>query len=332
MSRSDRKISDVARLRDASEWVQRLNEPDAEAIVDDWLRWCASDSRNLPAFEQMQRLWNAFPAQNPHTLHTGRPVTALKYRGTLAALIAGVALLGGLAGWLALRYPQVLVADTSIGEQRHVVLADGSQLDLAPGSEVSARFTPARREIELKRGQAFFSVAPHALRPFTVHVNGLSVTAAGSEFDVRSGPGSTVVTVRAGLVNVAPGASQSAGQTGTVVESAQARAGQRLTFSSSTRRLVLANIGSTAAGSWRGGTLEFVGEPLEEVVETINRYRQPQIVVGPELQQTRFTGTVSPAEVRDWLTALEKIYACKVVDRGAAGIFIQARAYNIARN
>ena len=75
-----------------------------------------------------------------------------------------------------------------------------------------------------------------------------------------------------------------------------------------------------------------MGEPLEEVVETLNRYRSPRIVVGPELQQTRFTGTVAPAEVRDWLAALEKIYACKVVDRGVDGRFIQARAYPVARN
>ncbi|MBS0419850.1 MAG: FecR domain-containing protein [Proteobacteria bacterium] len=330
MSRSDPNIPDFGRLREASEWIQRLSEPDAEAHVDDWLRWCASDSGNLPAFEQMQRLWNAFPARNPHALPAEIPVTFRKHRGKLAAVIAGIALLGGLAGWLALR-PQVLIADTPIGEQRHVALPDGTQLDLAPGSQVSARFTPARREVKLERGQAFFAVS-HSMRPFTVHVNGLSVTAAGTEFDVRRGPASTVVTVSAGLVNVTPSESEAAGAGGTVVESTQAHAGQRLTFSSSTHEPILADVGSTAAGAWRGGTLEFMGESLEEVVGTLNRYRQPQIVVGPELQQTRFTGTVSPAEVRDWLAALEKIYACKVVDRGAAGIFIQARAYNIARN
>ena len=332
MSKSDPTIPDIARLRAASEWVQRLNEPDAEALVDDWLRWCASDPLNPAAFEQMQRLWNAFPAPSPRALHSEKPLTARKHRGRLAAVLAGVALLGGLCGWLALRYPQVLVADTAIGEQRHVALPDGSQLDLAPGSQVSARFTPARREVKLERGQAFFTVTPHSRRPFTVHVNGLSVTAAGTEFDVRKGPGSTVVTVSTGMVNVTPGADEAAGKAGTVVENAQARAGERLTFSSSTHRLILANVGPTAAGSWRAGTLEFMGEPLEEVVGTLNRYRGPQIVVGPELQQARFTGTVAPAEVRDWLAALEKIYACKVVDRGAAGILIQARAYNIARN
>lgn len=339
MSKTDPTILDIARLRAASEWVQRLNEADAEAPVDEWLRWCASDPLNLPAFEQMQRLWNAFPAPNPHVLHAERPTTSgrtsvsvLKHRGKLAALVAGLALLGGLAVWLAPRYPRVLVADTPIGKQRHLVLPDGSQIDLAPGSQLSARFTRARREVKLERGQAFFTVTAQSMRPFTVHVNGLSVTAAATEFDVRNGPGSTVVTVRAGMVNVTPGADESGGKSGPVIESAQARAGQRLTYSSSIHRLLLANVGPTAAGSWRGGTLEFMAEPLEEVVGTLNRYRGPPIVVGPELQQTRFTGTVAPAEVRDWLAALEKIYACKVVDRGAAGILIQARTYSIARN
>ena len=212
----------------------------------------------------------------------------------------------------------------------HSDIAIGTRL--APGSRVSVHFTPVRRDVELGRGQAFFEVTPHSMRPFTVHVNGLSVLAVGTAFDVRSGPSSTVVTVGAGTVNVIPGSDGSAGKTGTGIESARARAGQRLTFSPSTRRLMLAKVSPTAAGSWRGGVLQFMGEPLEEVVETLNRYRSPRIVVGPELQQTRFTGTVAPAEVRDWLAALEKIYACKVVDRGVDGIFIQARAYPVARN
>ena len=75
-----------------------------------------------------------------------------------------------------------------------------------------------------------------------------------------------------------------------------------------------------------------MGEPLEDVVSAINRYRKQQIAVAPELQETRFTGTVAPAEVRDWLSALEKIYAVEVVDQGVNGILIRQRPYNVARN
>jgi ferric-dicitrate binding protein FerR (iron transport regulator) len=85
------------------------------------------------------------------------------------------------------------------------------------------------------------------------------------------------------------------------------------------------------AGSWRDGTLQFVGEPLEDVVNAVNRYGAPPIEVAPNFQRIRFTGTISPANIRDWLNALEQIYAVEVVDQGANGILIRLRAANGAR-
>jgi ferric-dicitrate binding protein FerR (iron transport regulator) len=68
-----------------------------------------------------------------------------------------------------------------------------------------------------------------------------------------------------------------------------------------------------------------VGEPLEDVVGVVNRYIAPQIVVAPALQQTRFTGTVSPTHVRDWFKALEQIYAVEIVDQGDNAILLKSR-------
>jgi transmembrane sensor len=235
-----------------------------------------------------------------------------------------------MAGWLALRYPEVQVLDTPVGEQRRITLADGSHLDLAPDSRVSTRFTLARRDVQLERGQAFFAVAHKPSRPFIVHVNSLTVTAVGTAFDVRTGPGSTVVTVSEGLVNVAPGANEAGGGPSTAAETVRAVVGQRVTFSKSAHRLSVATVDPKAAGSWRDGTLQFVGEPLEDVVDAVNRYSAPQIVVAPAFQQTRFTGTVSPTDVSDWLKALEQIYAVEVVDQGANGILIRSRAHHDA--
>jgi ferric-dicitrate binding protein FerR (iron transport regulator) len=127
-------------------------------------------------------------------------------------------------------------------------------------------------------------------------------------------------------VNVVPGADPGS-HSGTV----RAGVGQRVTFSKLSRRLSVATVGPRAAGSWRDGTLQFVGEPLEDVVNAVNRYGAPPIEVAADLQQTRFTGTVSPANVHDWLNALEQIYAVEMVDQGADGILIRSRAAHGAR-
>lgn len=330
MSKSDPTEADIARLQDASEWVQRLNGSNAQALTDEWVQWCGSDPQNLPAFEQMQRLWDAFAHSRDATSHSPQAAHRLKHRNRLIALAASVVPLAGIAGWLALRYPEVQVLDTPIGEQRRVTLADGSDLDLAPDSRVRTRLTLTRRDVQLERGQAFFAVAHSAVRPFVVHANSMTVTAIGTAFDVRMGPSNTVVTVSEGMVNVAPGADEARGRPGTRTETVRAAVGQRVTFSKSAHRLSVASVDPKAAGSWRAGTLQFVGEPLEDVVGAVNRYGAPQIVVAPAFQQTRFTGTVSPADVRDWLEALEQIYAVEVVDQGADGILIRSRAHNVA--
>jgi transmembrane sensor len=331
VTHSTRTESDIARLRDASEWVQRLNESNAEAEADEWMQWCKSDPLNLPAFEQMQRLWNAFPKARDTAHHPHQPANRLRHRNGLIALAASVAVLIGAAGWLALRYPEVQVLHTSIAEQRRIDLADGSHLDLGPDSRVSTHFTLTRRDVELERGQAFFGVAHNALRPFIVHVNGLTVTAVGTAFDVRIGPSNTVVTVSEGRVNVAPGADEAGRNPSAGTEMVRAGVGQRVTFSKSAQRLTVATVDPRVAGSWRDGTLQFMGEPLADVVAAVNRYSASQIIVAPAFWQTRFTGTVSPANVHDWLKALEQIYAIEVVDQGGNGMLIRSRAGDGAR-
>jgi len=47
--------------------------------------------------------------------------------------------------------------------------------------------------------------------------------------------------------------------------------------------------------------------------------------VASAIQQDRFTGTVSPANLGDWLEALERIFSVEVVDQGSNGIQIRAR-------
>ncbi len=204
MSKSDPTVSEIARLREASEWVQRLNESHERALADLWLEWCGADAMNLPAFEQMQRLWNAFPEERAITLHPSLFANRLKHRNALIGLAASVVLLLGIAGWFAVHYSDNRVLETALGEQRGIILTDGSHLDLAPDSLVTTGFTLTRRSVRLVRGQAFFEVAHSALRPFIVHAGSLSVTAVGTEFDVRISPGSTAVTVGEGRITVAP--------------------------------------------------------------------------------------------------------------------------------
>jgi transmembrane sensor len=323
VTKSEPTAPDVRRLQEAGEWVQRLNESNAQSIGDQWLQWCESDPPNLAAFEQMQRLWDAFPAAQDRRSHSPPTSNRLKHFGRPVLLAASILLGVGAIGWIISR-PEIQVLDTSIGELRHLNLSDGSHVDLAPDSRVRTRLTLTQREVQLERGQAFFAVAHSARRPFVVHVAGLTVTTLGTAFDVRTGPDNTVVMVSEGRVSVAPSAPKAAGDSIAESEAVRAGVGQRVTFSA--RRLSVGNIDPSVAGSWRSGTLQFVGEPLEEVVGVVNRYSSRHMVVTSAFKQTRFTGTLSPLNIREWLNALEQIYNVKVVEEGSNEILIRSRS------
>lgn len=313
--------TDIARLRDASGWVQQLSEPHDQHLVNRWMAWCAADPLNIHAFERMQDVWDGFAGADPAKLQAAHAASGFSQPWGWMSMAAGLLLLAGIGAWFMGRYPSAQDFHTSAGEQRSETLADDSRVDLAPDSELRVRFAPFRREIQLQRGQAFFAVSHSLLRAFVVRADDLTVTAFGTAFDVRTGPRGTVVTVIEGSVHVTPNSARP----NTPSQAVFAGVGQRVTFSMASRGLSMAPVDPVAAESWRLGVLPFVGEPLEDVVGEINRYTARKIEIAPEVSRTRFTGTVSLGHIEDWLDALPQIFSVEVIDRGSNDIHIQSR-------
>jgi transmembrane sensor len=296
------------------------------------MEWCAQDPLNFDAFDRMQHVWDGFPPARVRIPQVAVPLLGVPQRSTarrnlFIAVAASILVLGVAIDWFAQRQSVSLAFTTAVGEQGHDILPDGSRVDLAPDSRMSVRFSLLRREIRLDRGQAYFAVAHNALRPFIVQANGVNAVATGTAFDVRTGPNATVVTVSEGRVSVGPSDAGSAAG-GLDVEPLRAGAGQQVTFTPSARRLSVMAVDARVYDSWRTGTLEFVGQPLREVVSEVDRFVKRKIVVSPLLQDSRFTGTVSPAKITEWLDALKQIYAVQIVDEGESGIYIQSRDHD----
>jgi transmembrane sensor len=205
------------------------------------------------------------------------------------------------------------------------MLADGSRLELAPMSRVRLDFTQERREAWLQGGHVFFAVAHDRSRPFIVHAGGLRITAVGTAFDVRDAARDVMVTVSEGHVNVSADGRRPESPPRVAPELVQAAAGERVTFSKPMYRLSLASVDLELAESWRKGVLQFVAEPLDQVVAEVALYSPRPIVLGDsELGKLRFTGTVSQAHLDDWLAALEAVFSVRIIDRGPDGILIRA--------
>jgi transmembrane sensor len=90
------------------------------------------------------------------------------------------------------------------GKSYSFELADGSKVWMNAVSELRfpLLFTRPQRTVELK-GEAFFKVAHRAGQPFMVQVNGLTVKALGTEFNIKSYNGeSTYISLVNGSVSV----------------------------------------------------------------------------------------------------------------------------------
>ena len=123
-----------------------------------------------------------------------RPLRPWYYAAAaMALLVFGVAL------WLLLPNQQgeAFIAQTAEQETQNLTLSDGSEIVLNESSSLAcaADFGKKTREV-LFEGEAKFSVAKDAERPFIIRVGDYSVTVLGTEFLLRAYPTDSLYTLQ----------------------------------------------------------------------------------------------------------------------------------------
>jgi transmembrane sensor len=111
----------------------------------------------------------------------------------------------GLAVWIAAffmnRQPEAITYRAGDREKLEK-LSDGSEVVLGPHASLSFTVSTSNTRSATLHGDAFFNITPDKTKPFQVDVNGLRITVLGTSFEVKSGPDSTKVTVKSGVVKV----------------------------------------------------------------------------------------------------------------------------------
>lgn len=251
--------------------------PTPEAVgkwqVDELVAAAARSHDNVVSLSEFSRVPR--PSANPSA-------TTYRRRLTIAASICAAAVLVMV---VALLFP-LHTFSTGTGEQRSIVLADGSTIELNSRSKVKISFSAQQRDVELLAGQALFRVAKDHTRPFVVSSGGTRVRAVGTQFDVYKKSTGTVVTVVEGRVAVltegthGSAVSLSAEPAATAKPSLFVSAGEQVTVTPrAAQRTENPNIeGATA---WRQRELVFETATLFEVAEEFNRYNEHQLVIDP---------------------------------------------------
>jgi transmembrane sensor len=180
---------------------------------------------------------------------------------------------------------------TAKGEQRTIDLADGSVIALNTDSALIVDLTKTERRITLERGQAFFKVAKDPARPFRVFAGTYEVRALGTAFDVNRIGNTAKVTLEEGSVAIFDGVtSLGAPHTLNAKPEVVLKPDQQVVMARKAP-IRIAKIDAKSIAPWRYGELVLDETPLGEIVEDLNRYGGPQIVLAdPGLASIRVSG------------------------------------------
>lgn len=278
----------------ALEWlrIQSERELDADERAD-FDAWLEEDTRHKGAYIRALVIDNAITqAVSDQKIHPGEDRYGLRSDGHgnakasrrawlgYGALAAGVAILGvGMS--LQSRDGGTTLA-TSRGEFRRVALADTSIANMNSDSRLEVRFTTARRQIDLVKGEAWFEVAKDKSKPFVVAAGGVEVRAVGTAFGVRRFPNGAEVLVTEGTVEVWTGQAR-----------ARLVAGERSFLPYNAAQITVARQPQEIQRklAWREGNLAFTRQTLGEAAADFNRYSARQIIIAdPALERERIFG------------------------------------------
>jgi transmembrane sensor len=319
---ADRELETIEET--AAHWMVERDRGLSAQRERELTSWLAADSRHAAVFTALAETWSLIGESRPVALeheYTSYP-TRRRAVGLRVALGAAAAVVLACVG--AWRFAEVrkggsasryaIASATEIGGLRSVALPDGSIIQLNTDSAVDVRFTPEERRVALTRGEAHFTVAKNAGRPFIVSVAGVDVRVVGTVFNIRLRPEAVDVLVTEGKVRVdSPAAAAAAlNESSDEPQHSELTAGQKLSIglhapaAPIAQRAELTTVQIKQALAWQSRRLDFDSAPLEAIVGEMNRYNRHKLVIAdPRLNTQRFGGSFPAGDCEPIVRMLE---------------------------
>lgn len=345
---------------EAAAWLVKLDgdsAPSAEELeaLHEWLNRGPENQAQLSSLAAYWGKLNvltelAVPLLHSQSQETGRAdrrASGTPRRFARAGLIAAALVVGLGIAFFYTSQPDPIVNSnglyaTTVGQQQSTTLADSSVVLLNTDTQIRVAFDEHYRNIYFLQGEAHFTVAKDAERPFRVYVGDRMVQAVGTAFSVYLKDTAVDVTVTEGQVALATVIQSGDGEVPMQVQTADAgqpgaiatvyspvveqfgmiRAGQSATIRETKGADVSGAINTVEAVepqdmarrlSWREGMLTFNGDALEVVVDEISRYTTVSIEFSdPDVKATRIGGQFPIGETDAMFDALEANFQLKV--------------------
>lgn len=286
-----------------------------DVAVADWLRATTSPTNN----NAKQRFTWRWPIMT-------WGLWAAAGTAALTVLAVGLALLMDWQG----QQQAGMVYQTAAAEHRDVTLPDGSVLNIGAKSHVVVSYTAGLRRLRLERGEVYFDVARDPDRPFVVVAANAAIRAIGTAFNINRKKEYVAVAVTEGMVSVTPKPNavevNSENIDASTSLSTRLAAGHQLTVNTHDFSTVTTPINPQEALAWRAGYHKYRGEPISQVLEDVNRYRDRPILLSSEtVGELRYSGTVFQNRIDAWLVGLETVFPVAVHKLPSGDIILYAR-------
>ena len=307
----------VAIKHQAAAWLERRDRADwSEQDQDELDSWLGAATANFLAYQRVAMAWGraerlvALEPREFHPASVDKPVSGRSFFMRAAALVATMTLfaLGGAAYVL---WPKVETYSTPVGGHQTITLADGSVVELNTDTVFRADLGLTHRTGSLEKGEAYFSIAHDANRPFVVTAGNHKITVLGTKFSVRKDSGKLEVALVDGRVwfsadNGAP--SQSALMTPGDVLVATATG---ISVIREPRKRISDEL------AWRSGIIVFHNTPLAEAAKQYNRYNREKIVIGDSFAAAHEISGALPADnTQEFAHIAQKFFGLHVKRNG----------------
>jgi len=299
-------------------WFLRMQQVDFEhADRSKFEAWLMQNPAHQQAYEEVTHIWEGFDstaelksldaAMEQKNFLTKQKRTRKISQSITTVLSIAIIVFAGLFGyrtWQAQPLSEV-VKIAQVGQIKQETLEDGTKLNMNANSELEVIYFRDRRIAKLKKGEVIFDVARDESRPFIVDSGYGRITVLGTRFAVNRLQKIIRVSVDHGRVQV-----ESLDVNGNVIatplilnngEVAEVR--QQQTPKRSDQL-------ASDAFSFEKGSISFDKAGLEEIAETLSRYRKPAVTVQTlPTEDAQITAVIKTQEVEKFIATLPDIAA-----------------------
>ncbi|MCC6302566.1 MAG: FecR domain-containing protein [Gammaproteobacteria bacterium] len=301
-------------LGEAARWFARLGSGGAtEADRRAWRDWVEAHPDHRWAWDQVEALqcrMQSLPGKvSAATFRIAGPARSrLTRRDTLKGL--GIAMMLGAFTGAGMGRSRGWFDDhhTAGGEQRRIVLPDGSSLMLNTATAVDVVFDDDRRLLRMRAGEILVETAVDpgpVARPFIVETAQGEVRALGTRFIVRQREGFTSVAVLRHAVEIRP---VDAPRDTRIV-------GERQQAVFSRAEAGMPRVADESLAAWTRGMLVVSDWRLGDLVDELARYRPGRLACDPTVAGLRISGAFPVRDTDIALKAIEQALPVRAIYR-----------------